>query len=446
MSKRKAVAGLAVAIAFAAACSDSQPTEPIQGADDSGSLFSRGVVSSLNENTLDAAFAEIAAAVPGFAGAYYGADGALNVVMAGPVSGMRSLSGHLEALGMDVAGREVVVHQGEYDFAQLHAFHIEARALLGIDNVVFTDADEAANRITVGVADAAAAASVQHAIGMMSAPAAAFRIVEVDPILPMQTLQSRVRPTASGLQINFPGFLCSLGFNVRSPNRPNVHGFVTNSHCTNNQWQFNPAAPTPYAQPSGVGQGPAGPNFIGWEAHDAPGFTGPPCPAGRICRNSDAAGVQYTIDPAEIAFGRMYKTTARNSLTIDPVDPLWTIVAEAPGNQAVGTEIHKSGRTTGWTWGSVTSSCANTNVGGTNFTVFCQDIVTGPSGSVGGGDSGSGTFRRLDPAGLDVELTGILWGGSGSTVFVYSPMSQVRADNPPPPGVAQWIVFLGQTF
>jgi len=449
-NRKAAVPALtAAAVLFAGACSDNPPTEP-RAVESDAAVFGKVAQSSRHTaGTLDARFVRIAESVPGFGGLYYGDDGALNVVMAGDaqlqsMAALRqAVSAELQALGVNLEAQPVRVVRGTYDFAQLDAKHRAVEGLLSIADVVFTDADEAANRVTIGVTNEAAASAVRAQIAMLNLPAEAFRTEIVDPILPMQGLRDVVRPVAGGLQINFPGFLCTLGFNVRSPNRPNVHGFVTNSHCSDNQWQFNPANPTPYGQP--LGSTPASPNFIGYEAFDAPGFTTGGCPAGRLCRNSDAAGVMYAPG-IDNAFGRIYRTTGVNSLTIDAANPMWQIVSERAGNGIVGDQIHKTGRTTGWTFGSITQSCVTTNVGGTNFTMFCQDRVTGPSNSVGGGDSGSGAWRRLGTgADNQVELVGILWGGSGSTVFVYSPMTQIRADNPPPAGAQNWIVYPGQT-
>jgi len=445
MWNRKAAVSAAafVAVAFVGACAESPLTQPTIDAPDAPAFFGTPADPQADLlNTFDARLARIADQVPGFAGFYFAND-ELNVVMtaaaqSGSAAAVRSSLGReLAALGVTIDAQPLRFHVGRFDFRELHTMHTAVTPLLSIPTVVFTDANEALNRITIGVEDGATAAMVESQVAMLGLPEGAVNIEITEPIQLMQTLTQRVRPVAGGLQINFGGFVCTLGFNVRSPNRPNVHGFVTNSHCTSSQWQFNPANPTLYAQPSGVGTCPAGANCIGYEAHDAPGTTGGACPAGRICRNSDAAGVMYAAG-IENDFARIYRTTARNSLTIDASNPQWSIVQEAVTNSPLGTEIHKTGRTTGWTWGTVTASCANTNVGGTNFTTFCQDHVTGPSQSVSGGDSGSGTYRRLG-GGSDVELTGILWGGGGTTLFVYSPMERIRMDNPPPPGVADWI-------
>ena len=95
----------------------------------------------------------------------------------------------------------------------------------------------------------------------------------------------------------------------------------------------------------------------------------------------------------------------------------------AEGSAVVGNVVNKVGRTTGWSQGSVTNTCVNTNVSGTNITQICQNFV---SATVGSGDSGSPVFQII--SGNDVRLVGILWGGSGSQSLVFSPLSQVEQE------------------
>jgi hypothetical protein len=87
------------------------------------------------------------------------------------------------------------------------------------------------------------------------------------------------------------------------------------------------------------------------------------------------------------------------------------------------------GRTTGWTQGNVTQSCVNTSVSGSNVVQLCQTFVRDPNGAVvvGGGDSGSGVFRLT--GGDNVELVGILWGGSSDNkLFVFSPLEGIQKE------------------
>ena len=219
-------------------------------------------------------------------------------------------------------------------------------------------------------------------------------VEEVEPVRFAATLRNRVRPVVGALQINFPGFLCTLGFNAT---RNGQRSFITNSHCTNVQGG-NEA--TPYWQPT---QGVA-PTRIATEVADPAYTTGGGCPSGRRCRRSDAARARYASGTTS-TLGRIARTSGANngSLTITGN---FTITAE--GGASVGQQVHKIGRTTGWTRGSVSGTCVNTNVVGTNITQLCQTLV---SAGVGPGDSGSPVFRRQG-TGSNVTLLGILWGGS----------------------------------
>ena len=280
--------------------------------------------------------------------------------------------------------------------------------------VVFVDLDEAGNRVLVGVERGSSHANIRALAKRLGVPAEALAVQDADPISRVATLQDQVRPVVAGLQINFPGFLCSIGFNAVSAGQ---NSFVTASHCTTTQGGVEG---TPYSQ-SLASQ----PNsFIGTEVADPDYVRGRgknnPCPKGRRCRSSDAsraayaAGVQFTL-------GGIASTNApnNNSLTITGS---FTIVAE--GGEIVGDLANKVGRTTGWTQGIITNTCVNTGVSGSNIVQLCQNFV---SAGVGGGDSGSDVFKQLSGGG--VSLLGVLWGGNGAgTQFVYSPIANVEQE------------------
>jgi len=102
-------------------------------------------------------------------------------------------------------------------------------------------------------------------------------------------------------------------------------------------------------------------------------------------------------------------------------------------------------RTTGWTAGNITNTCATVNVSGSNVQLRCQTLVTNSSATiVSGGDSGSPVFKIT--SGDNVTLIGILWGGSGTSTFVFSPLKSIQdelgavtatigtgGEEPPPP-------------
>jgi len=98
--------------------------------------------------------------------------------------------------------------------------------------VVFVDLDEAANRVLVGVERGSSHANMRSLAARLGVPVAALTVRDADPIHYAAGLQDQVRPVVAGLQINFPGFLCSLGFNAVSGGQ---NSFVTASHCTTTQ-------------------------------------------------------------------------------------------------------------------------------------------------------------------------------------------------------------------
>jgi hypothetical protein len=363
----------------------------------------------------------IAREVPGFAGYYRGEDGTLRVVMKAGASA-EPLRGQLDSF---------TVVEGRYDFLELDAAHRAVMPVLGLAGVVYTDADEVANRVVVGVENEQTAAAVRQAAAMLGLDGGMVVTRIVEPIFPMQSLRDRIRPVAGGLQISFPGFLCTLGFNVRSPAAPNVHAFVTASHCTITPY-INSS--TPYWQPSGSIPNASDPNFIGTEVHDVPLFAEGPCPTGSRCRWSDAAGVRYAPG-VNNAFGRIYRTTGMGSVAIDPANPMFTITGEQLFPTR-GDEMHKVGRTTGWTRGMVSETCTMVPVN-PDIWLLCQNFVSGQPGIADEGDSGSPVFK-FDPSGQpqNVHLAGILWGRQGNNVFIFSSMAFIRLENQ---GLVPWI-------
>jgi hypothetical protein len=266
------------------------------------------------------------------------------------------------------------------------------------------------------------AAQVRSAVARLGVPSDAVVVEEVEPVRLAATLRDRVRPVVGALQINFdppgtPGFsfVCTLGFNAT---RNGQRSFITNSHCTNTQGGNES---TPYWQPT---QGVA-PTRIATEVADPAYSTGGVgCPSGRRCRRSDAARARYASGTTS-TLGRIARTSGANNGSIT-ITGNFTITAE--GSAIAGQQVHKIGRTTGWTRGAVSGTCVNTNVAGTNITQLCQTWVLA---GVAGGDSGSPVFRRQGTTN-NVTLVGILWGGGvlsdGSTLYVFSPISNIEME------------------
>jgi hypothetical protein len=364
--------------------------------------------------TPDDRFAEIARQVPGFGGMFFDLDGTLQVYMAehkGPAN--EALTAFLDDIvtrevgrGERLSRKGVEILEGQYNFLELHGWQQQmSPEVLALRGVVSTDIDETTNRLRIGITDSPGIReAVEERLSNLGVPREAVLISETEEV--RLELRNRRRPLRGGLQINFGGFLCTLGFVAV---RQGVTGFVTNSHCTNTQGGVEG---TVYHEPSASGTT----NRIGQEIADPTYFTGGSCPAGRRCRFSDSsfARVPHPSGPSvTTALGTIARPPV-GSFTWNGVDT-FTITAEAA--PVVGQSVTKVGRTTGRTSGTVQQTCANFNVANSTITQLCQSRASFTSA---GGDSGSPVFRIT--ALPNVTLVGIHWGSGG----VFSPITGIQ--------------------
>ena len=424
MLKNKAASrGLLAALAIVAAGCADQSTPAGPDASDAAPAAGRAQDGTPG-NSLDARFAALARQVPGFGGYYYDDAGNLNVYLKDP--GQRgaaaaALSGVLRepraaARGKGAAQAAMVVRQGQFDFLQLREWNDRLPAVLSMQGVVYTDIDEETNRLRIGVENAGVKPAVAARLAALGVPAAAAVITETEPIRMMATLRDYVRPVDAGLQIAFGSYVCTMGANVYSGS---TRGYITNSHCTNTQGGVESTA---HFQPTTSSSS----YRIGTEVADPTYWTGGSCPAGRRCRYSDSSRGNYT-STASVNFGKIarttsYGSTSAGSLTINSSSPRFSITAEK-ANPVVGEYLDKVGRTTGWTYGRVSSTCVNINVSGSDITQLCQNMV---NAAVNGGDSGSPVFY-WSGSGSNVTFYGLLWGGS-TTQFVFSSMANIESE------------------
>ena len=402
------VAWMAGTAILASACSDTtQPNPPTNQAPSAPDLRTA--------QQPEAGPNGLARGVRGFGGFFFDAQGTPTIYLkeaAQRGDAERALAGWLHSQGLDPSALRVL--KGDFDWADLEQWQIQAsEQVLGVAGAVFVDADEASNRVRIGVERGAAGGQARAAAARLGIPASAVVVQETDPIQQVATLQQRVRPIVAGLQINFPGFLCSIGFNAVKNGQ---NSFVTASHCTNTQGGVEN---TPYWQPLQS----VDPVQIATEVDD-PVYTRkvlPGCPGGKRCRLSDASRAAYASG-ITFTLGGIARTSGPNngSLTITGT---FSINGKSPA-AVVGNTVNKVGRTTGWTQGLVTNTCVNTGVSGSNIVQLCQTFV---SAGVGAGDSGSDVFL-INTDGT-ARLLGVLWGGNGAgTQFVYSPMTNVETE------------------
>jgi hypothetical protein len=292
--------------------------------------------------------------------------------------------------------------------------------VMALPRTVFADHDEVANKLIFGVEDASVIPGVRMALTRLGIPTSAYAIEVTEPIYQMATLRDKWRPTQAGIQIHFGQFLCTMGFNV---DHSGGRSFITNSHCTNTQGGVEG---TQYFQPTST----VDPTVIATEAADPAYFRGGACPRGKKCRYSDASRALYSSSVASTR-GAISKTTNGPNTGDLNVSGVFTVTSQdnTTSNFAIGTTVNKVGRTTGWTQGNVTNTCVNTSVSGSNIMQLCQTFVRNPNGAtvVGSGDSGSGVFSIT--SGDNVQLVGILWGGSSDNkLFVFSPLKQIQQE------------------
>jgi len=384
---------------------------------------------SIPASSIDAKFLSIEKKVPGFAGVFNEGNGVLRALVKGDGaksidpglirSAVEAQMGELSALtqsrGDKSAGTPTLeVDRADFSFSELSNIRVRGLDALKLDGVHTIDVDERANRVRI-FADGEFAMLEAKRFAESNGLSLDAIIIEDAP-LPERTatLRDRIRPLKGGLQIAFDSNLCTLGFVA---NRGSVRGFMTNAHCSTSMFTVTP---TYYYQPLRTSN-----NYIGYETVD-------PALNSGSWRYSDAAFVRIT-SAVSSSLGRIARTTGwafqtgSGSLTINGEIE----IDSEDCNVTTGDFIDKIGRTTGWTYGEVESTCQSINMG--SYTLYCQDEVYA---GVNGGDSGSPTFRwkgDTDGDGLDnVDLTGLLWGSrtysSGKKTFLYSPMCQVEAD------------------
>ena len=371
----------------------------------------------------DEQLAQIAERLPGFGGFFFDDEGVLTVYLTSEIETQNTQAQRDDALAVlkDVLGEErlesdegletqsapdIRTVKGDYEVAQLLEWRTQLNAVLNVDGVVFTDLDEAQNRLVVGVEDFSKRDLLERTLKDAGVPQGAVLFEETEPIAPLLKLTNSPNTTRGGLEINYPlggrrTGVCTLGFHVVRAGTP---GFITNSHCTKSQ---GGTEGTVYNQTSG--------RRLGVEALDPGYFRGGECPSKRRCRHSDSAFVRYTSGTA-FALGNIAKTTGVNNGSLS-VKGSFRIRGEAKA-PIVGEVLNKVGRTTGWTSGKVTKTCVDINQTGSSLTQLCQHRFNAGAKD---GDSGSPVFKRNGSG--TIILYGILWGGT-----TFSPIENIERE------------------
>lgn len=402
MTKQFLQAAMAGAALWLAGCGENpERVEPRSGA---VSLQAAPPAGSPRPRTLDDALLEVAAAVPSFGGMYYDEQGRLVVRLMDASAAPAAERAIAAVFGQEKLPAEgLLTEPATRTFAQLKALHEQVTpAVLSVAGTVLTDVDERTNRVAIGIERAEVRPLVEAVLERLAVVREAIDIIEMGPILPT-SVQGGWRPVTGGLQLETPGKYCTLGFSAL---QGNTLGFVSNSHCTQTQGgvESTPAYQAVY------------PNLAGTELTDPGYISGGSCPAGRICRYSDSAffRADTSLNPL------VASTPGAFNLSISA----WL---EVPGKvlyPSQGQLVHKTGRTSGTTSGSIQWACATVNSGGTPHTYFCNYIATNTMQNGAGGDSGSPVYFL---SGNTATLTGLMWGaGSNPWNFAFAPLGSVQ--------------------
>lgn len=393
---------------------------------------------------IDAEFVRLAKQIPGFAGMYYDQAGKLNVQVArqgGIAARGADVMGRLRSVGGSAVQRRLrtggaVMREAKYDFGQLAGWKSRLGRVFQVKGVVYTDIDEAANRLRIAIQPGASQRDVERVVSQAGIPREAVLISRMSPIRAAKSVQGQFRPAPGGVQISFPlpdqpGFLgvCTLGFNAQLTSQPGPLFFVTTSHCSGHQ---GGNTLTPYFQPLPPRSNASAARIAVEFKDPAYGDPGGLCFEGFRCRLSDALLAKYLSPEQNGRFGKIARTTFAltriGSLLIDEAHPRWTVITEFEF-PFLGEIVHKMGRTTGWTRGPTVATCVDTGQNGTDIVILCQDFVLA---GYNFGDSGSPAFEREsdDPSNGNIALVGLTWGFGtdqfGAPIFVLSPMENIE--------------------
>jgi hypothetical protein len=386
--------------------------------------------------SLDAAFGEYAASVPGFGGFALDTTAEQTLVVSLVDVGRgesaraalaRGLRGFAIGRGRTLADLPIRFRKVDYDFAQLVAWKALVGPIVREGGIQSVDADEWANRVHVGVVDDAARDRVRARLLGLGVPAGAL-VVEVVPADQefAQSLTDAAPTKMGGYSVGQGGQgPCTIGINATFWVSGTPHSvFVTNSHCTERFGGVNLSLP--FYQPAVNG------TVVGYEFADRATF---PCPEATRCRNSDAAYVEYAPGVSH-AWSFIAHTTSRGT---------------AAGTLAVGGAFDASGRVrfpedlgantptpitnlmldkvgaaTGWTYGRMVRTCQDRGTA-SGVWLYCQDVFRAPAS---GGDSGSPVFQYFGNGQTDVWPAGVVHGGSPSIdEYVFSRLSRIEMDN-----------------
>jgi len=417
--------------------------------------------------------------VPGYAGSVLEKDGTRTILMADTsdlATRLTRLRGHFDRQTQHPIGG---VRKVDYNFDELKRVRdvIVSRGLGSARWSIF-DVDEQANRVVVGVVDAAQIGPARAALRELGVSDAMVTVLVVPPVVPdiYRPSSCSINMTNCGGEEEPPppspaaciGLQCKqlqlvggllMDFVTASGIRPEVpctvgalawfagqHGIVTAGHCSANLASFDGTSFT---------QGLGSTTVVATELWDRAATANPswsPCPSGYGCRWSDALFAKLAPNAPSIG-GYIARTTYRNVVDTNQARQLASlqgtrIVSQRTylNNQITFNEpVVKVGHRTGTTDGVVSRTCIDiwyglANAQGQRVMLLCQYEVQPPIGfnfyafHSGVGDSGAPVYSQTSggamfygilTAGVPNPYTPLGW---SSISYVFSPIDQVQLD------------------
>ncbi|MBV6506365.1 MAG: hypothetical protein ILNGONEN_01940 [Syntrophorhabdaceae bacterium] len=376
-------------------------------------------------------FADMAASAPSSAGFYFDSTGRFVIRVRDEIDNDRAL-----AAAAGVAARYSITRAGkpgglsysvvpaQYTFNQLSQWRdfVFDSLWLRVPEIQTLDLDEVRNRVAIGIpADQLKLATdrvwsllISRGIDTGAITLDTVRAFSPDAMpVPPATLDAQTSdPLAGGLRIDIlhPDnslHVCSLGFVAQ---RNGQLGFVTASHCTSGT--FGPDNNSGYQLWN---------RLAGTESVDPYGYT---CQLWQECRNSDAAF--FASSGLAMRVGTIQRPYGAGSTQIDQNDAYWYVTSEDVG-LAAGADIHKVGRTTGWTDGAVLGTCLDVWLDNWHL----HKCGYAANYSRGGGDSGGPVFQwDWHACSRCVRLVGIHSGVGAWPDYnaVFSKLPQLKAN------------------
>ncbi len=382
--------------------------------------------------SLDEELLLLGSRVPGFGGAYW--DGNSIVVRltddGNPDTAAELVRERLVASGTELGfyrTAEITFQSAAYLFSQLFEWR---RAIedAGIAGLVSTDVDEVSNRVVVGVRSSYMVTQVNTLVASREWPAEAVEArVVAAPIPESDSLIGQVIPTRNGvLTTRGSTRNCTIGANVQLVGQSGSY-WITASHCTEKMLGLDtPSAQTVFSQPVPT----FGPQIATTDFRDpAPSSSLTNCPAGSVCRSSDAAALKYPVDT--LWGGGIIALPGAGS-----VFPSWvwvdSLFLDQTATPPSGTLQLKVGQVSGLTGGSPLQTCITMfpdsasyqNIGGVtipgNLAFLCQNQANYSSVA---GDSGGPVFRFSSTAN-----PAIFFGIHHASGGYYSPLASLKKD------------------